>query len=414
MASLSLIGFIARRYLLARRGFISVIAGFSLLGIMLGVATLIIVMSVMNGFRQELFSRVLGLNGHFNVYNISGGPLTNYEDMLARLRAVPGVIQTNATVEAQALLTTGGQANGVVVRGLAPADFKARPVLGQSVVQGDVQAYADDKIAIGVRLAERLGLNVGDSITLISPRGTSTAFGTAPRLRAYTIAVIFDVGMYEYDANFVFMPLAEAQNFFKLADNGVTSLEVYVQNPLQPRQYWQKIIDAAEQPVRLLDWQQANNSFVNALQVERNVMFVILTLIILVAAFNIISSLIMLVKDKTRDIAILRTMGATPATILAIFCLAGASIGITGTFLGATLGIAVADNIESIRQGLQSLLQDELFSPEIYFLSKLPAVINWLEVVQVVSIALVLSLLATIYPAWRAARLDPVEGLRHE
>jgi lipoprotein-releasing system permease protein len=405
---------VAMRYLRARRqeGFISVIAGFSLLGIALGVATLIIVMSVMNGFRSELLGRVLGLNGHANVF-AQQGPLTDYEDMAARLRDVPGVVSVSPSIEAQALVTVQGVASGALIRGTRPEDFRSRPVLSSKMVAGSLDDFDEDRVAIGVRMAQRLGLRVGDQLTLISPQGTPSAFGTVPRMRSYPVAAIFDVGMFEYDNNFIFMPLEAAQTFFRLPE-AATNLEVMVDAPRDIARYRQDLRDAAGAQTRLVDWQQSNASFFNALQVERNVMFLILTLIILVAAFNIISSMIMLVKDKGSDIAILRTMGATRGMILRIFFLSGASIGVIGTLAGLGLGVAFADNIEGIRQFLQNMTGTELFSAEIYFLSQLPAEIDWSEVTRVVLMALFLSFGATIYPAWRAAALDPVEALRYE
>jgi lipoprotein-releasing system permease protein len=406
---------VAMRYLRARRqeGFISVIAGFSLLGIALGVATLIIVMSVMNGFRAELLGRVLGLNGHLNVYNVRGGPLPDFDILTNRLRETPGVTNVTPTVEGQALVSVRGVASGAVVRGVRPEDFRARPTLARGVVRGSAEEFGEDRVAIGARMAQRLGLSVGDSITLIAPQGNVTAFGTVPRMRSYPIGAIFDIGMFEYDNSFIFLPLEEAQAFFRTGD-AVTSLEVFVQDPVQIRAARDAVQAVVAGSGRVVDWQQSNSSFFTALQVERNVMFLILSLIIMVAAFNIISSLIMLVKDKGRDIAILRTMGATRGMIMRIFFLSGASIGVTGTLFGLGLGVSFALNIETIRQAIQGLTGTNLFSAEIYFLSQLPAKIDWSEVTQVTVMALGLSFAATIYPSWRAARLDPVEALRYE
>ncbi len=406
---------VAMRYLRARRqeGFISVIAWFSLLGIGLGVATLIIVMAVMNGFRAELLGRVLGLNGHLNVYSAQPGPLANFDELAASVRNVPGVVNVTPTVEGQALVTVRGIASGAVVRGVRPEDFRVRPTLSNHILRGTADAFGDDNVAIGVRMAQRLGLSVGDQLTLIAPQGNATAFGTVPRMRAYTIGAIFDVGMYEYDNSFIFMPLEQAQLFFRTGE-AVTSLEVFVADPVQIRAQRDALQPAIAGKGRVVDWQQSNASFFTALQVERNVMFLILSLIIMVAAFNIISSLIMLVKDKGRDIAILRTMGATRGMIMRIFFLSGASVGVMGTVGGLLLGVVFCQNIESIRQFIQMLSGTELFSPEIYFLSLLPAKIDWGEVAQVTAMALGLSFAATVYPSWRAARLDPVEALRYE
>jgi lipoprotein-releasing system permease protein len=406
---------VAMRYLRARRqeGFISVIAGFSLLGIALGVATLIIVMSVMNGFRHELLSRILGLNGHMAVY-AEFGPVLDYETVAQRIASVRGVVQTVPTVEGQVMATAHGGATGALVRGVRPEDLAKRKVVSDHIVAGTLDRFkGDDAILVGSRLAQRFGLGIGSQLTLISPQGNPTAFGTVPRIRSYTIIGIFEVGMYEYDSTFVFMPLDAAQKFFRVP-GAVTNVEVMVVNPDRVDLLSRSVLEAAGPGHRLVDWQRANSTFFNAIQVERNVMFLILTLIILVAAFNIISGQIMLVKDKGRDIAILRTMGATRGMVLRIFLLSGASIGIVGTVLGFALGVLFADNIETIRQWLQALTGTELFSAEIYFLSQLPAIIEPAEVASVVLMALALSLLATVYPSWRAARLDPVEALRYE
>ena len=405
----------AFRYLRARRqeGFISVIAWFSLMGIGLGVATLIIVMAVMNGFRAELLGRIVGLNGHITIYS-QDGPFTDFDAVATRVRRVGDVLLASPLVEGQVLATANNVASGALVRGMRPADLIARRLISSNLRAGSWDDFqGDDAIAIGSRMAQKFRVTIGDSLTLISPQGNITAFGTTPRLRAYRVAAIFEVGMFEYDSSFVYLPLQAAQIFFRLGES-VTGVEVMVKEPdrLQPMR--RAIAEAAGGNVRVFDWQQANSSFFNALQVERNVMFLILTLIILVAAFNIISSLIMLVKDKSRDIAILRTMGAARGSILRIFLMAGASVGVIGTLAGCLLGVAFCANIETIRQWLQSLTGTQLFSPEIYFLSRMPAKMDLLEVGYVVLMALALSFLATIYPSWRAARLDPVEALRYE
>ena len=407
---------VAARYLRARRreGFISIIAWFSLLGIALGVATLIIVMSVMNGFRAELLGRILGLNGHVGVYATAGG-MSDFDALAARIREIPGVVRVTPTIDGQVMVTAdAGTASGAMVRGVRTEDLAARAVVAEGIRGGSLQDFqGDDAVVMGSRLAEKLGVSVGGKVTVISPKGNATAFGTMPRLRSFRVVATFNVGMYEYDSSFIFMPLDAAQRYFLLPER-VTDLEVMVENPDKVKVIVDGIRHLTKDSFRVYDWQKANASFFNAIQVERNVMFLILTLIILVAAFNIISSLIMLVKDKGRDIAILRTMGATRGMIMRIFFISGASVGVIGTLGGVLLGLAFAHNIEAIRQFLQSLSGTELFSAEIYFLSHLPAKVDTVEVVSVVLMALGLSFAATIYPSWRAARLDPVEALRYE
>lgn len=404
----------AWRYLRARKaeGFVSVIAGFSFLGIMLGVATLIIVMSVMNGFRAELIGRMLGLNGHLNVY-AANGPLYDYGSMVSRLENTAGVASVRPMIEGQVLVSVQGASSGAMVRGFSPEDFASKPILSTGVVAGDLSSFKDSNVAIGKSMAERMNIKPGDSITILSPKGKAGPFGTIPRSGSYTVSVIFDVGMYEYNNGFVFMPLEAAQKFFQL-EGSVNTLEIMVDKPMNIDRVKDDIKYAVQDEAKVYDWRDANKTFINALDVERSVMFVILTLIIVVAAFNIISSMIMLVKDKGKDIAIMRTMGATRAMMLRIFVLTGASVGFAGTFAGALLGIVFAVNIESIRRFLEGLTNTELFSDEIYFLSKLPALVEWSEVITVVVMALVISIVATIYPAWRASRLDPVEALRYE
>jgi lipoprotein-releasing system permease protein len=405
----------AFRYLRARKseGFVSVIAGFSFAGILLGVATLIIVMAVMNGFRTELFNRIIGLNGHMTVYG-SGQPVADYKARARELQAIKDVKKVIPQVENQALLSTGNAATGVLVRGLSREAFKRKPILTDSLVSGTLANFAAQRVIIGTEMARRLGVTVGEQITLTAPEGKSTPFGTIPRTGRFRIAGIFDVGMYEYNNGYLFMPLKAAQTFFQMPGNSVSALQLFAKDARNLGPVKKQVRHKLPAPLGVYDWREANDSFFNALKVERNVMFLILTLIILVAAFNIISSMIMLVKDKTRDIAIMRTMGATRGAMLRIFMLTGVTIGVVGTAVGATFGIAFASNIETIRNLLENLTGTELFADEIYFLSRLPAEINWDEVAAVIAMAITLSVLATLYPAWRAARMDPVEALRNE
>jgi lipoprotein-releasing system permease protein len=403
------------RYLRARRkeGFISVIAGFSFLGIMLGVATLIIVMAVMNGFRQELLSKILGLNGHLLIQPLES-PLTDYAAVADRVSKVDGIYLAAPLVEGQALASSPFNASGVVVRGMRGADLMKLTQVSGNIKQGTLDGFDDGQgIAIGSRLAEQLSVRAGDNLTLVAPRGAVTPMGTTPRIKAYKIAAVFEIGMSEYDSAFVFMPLTEAQAYFNRAGD-VTAIEVYTNNPDRIDDFRKAVTDAAGRPIYMVDWRQRNATFFNALQVERNVMFLILTLIVLVAALNIVSGLIMLVKDKSSDIAILRTMGASQGSIMRVFLITGAAIGVVGTLVGFLLGTVVCLNIEEIRRFLSWLTNTELFSPELYFLSQLPADMNVKETSAVVVMALGLSLLATLYPSWRAARLDPVEALRYE
>ncbi len=408
---------IAGRYLRARRGerFVSVIAGFSLIGIALGVATLIIVMAVMSGFKVDLLSRILGLNGHLGVYAETSAGISGYDAVAGRIRALPGVISAVPIVEGQVLLTGRGQSSGGLVRGIGQDDLRRLPAVANNIREGSLDNFkGDDAIAVGIVLAQRFGLDIGSNITLLSPDGAATAFGTIPRIKSYRVVAIFQAGMNEYDSTFTFLPLQAAQVFFQKPD-AATQIEVMVADPEHVAVVNAEIRNAlAGMPLRIIDWTQSNDSFFAAVTVEQNVMFLILTLIILVAAFNVVSSLIMMVKDKTRDIAVLRTLGAGRGSVMRIFLMCGASVGVTGTVVGTLLGVVFCLNIERIRQGLQSVTGTKLFDPEVYYLEHLPAKLEWPNVLQVVLMALVLSLLATLYPSWRAARTDPVEALRNE
>ncbi len=407
---------IAWRYLRARRkeAFISVIAGFSFAGIMLGVATLIIVMAVMNGFRSELISRILGINGHMIVQPMDA-PLSCYDELAKKFEAVPGVKMAIPLVEGQTLASgAGGAGTGAIVRGIEAEDIAKLSFIADNIKQGSLTAFATgDGVAIGSRMASNLGLQAGDRITLISPEGDVTPLGVSPREKTYTVTAVFEIGMSEYDASIIYMPLEESQLYFN-SEGIVQSIELFVDDPDQIDALREPIEAAAGRQIFITDWRQRNQTFFSALEVERNVMFMILTLIVLVAALNIISGLIMLVKDKGHDIAILRTMGATSGAVMRIFFMTGAAIGAAGTAAGFVLGVIVCLNIESIRQFFSWVAGTTLFNPELYFLSQLPAEMNAGETISVVFMALALSFLATIFPAWRASRLDPVQALRYE
>ena len=407
---------VAWRYLRSRRkeAFISVIAGFSFVGIMLGVATLIIVMAVMNGFRSELVSRILGINGHVVVLP-AGEPFKDYAALTEKLEGVEGVRLAFPLVEGQALVSGAqGAGSGALVRGVRPDDMLKLKTVSDNIKEGDMVGYAaGESVLIGSRMATSLGLFVGDKITMISPEGDVTPFGVNPRVKAYPISGIFEIGMSEYDASIIFMPLTEAQAYFNAGDK-VQSIEVFLDHPDDVDAVVPKIREAAGEDIVISDWRQNNRTFFSALEVERNVMFMILTLIVIVAALNIISGLIMLVKDKGQDIAILRTMGATSGSIMRIFFMTGAAIGVVGTFAGVFLGVIVCLNIESIRQFFSWITGTVLFDPQLYFLSTLPAEMSLGETLTVVIMALTLSFIATIFPAWRASKLDPVQALRYE
>jgi lipoprotein-releasing system permease protein len=406
----------AWRYLRSRRkeAFISVIAGFSFLGILLGVATLIVVMAVMNGFRAELLTRILGINGHLIVQPMDR-PLDDYAELSKKFETVDGVVYALPIVEGQTLASGKiGAGTGALVRGVQAEDIKKIKLVAQTVKQGSFDNFGTDEgVAIGSRMAINLGLGLGDLLTLISPDGDVTPLGVTPRVKSYPVTAIFEIGMSEYDASIVFMPLTEAQNYFN-SDGKVQSIELVIEDPDKVGDIKPAIESISDRQILMTDWRQRNATFFSALEVERNVMFMILTLIVLVAALNIISGLIMLVKDKGSDIAILRTMGATRGMILRIFLMTGSAIGITGTIGGVVLGVLICLNVERIRQFFSWLSGTALFNPELYFLSQLPAKMDMSETLTVVLMALVLSFVATLFPAWRAAKLDPVEALRYE
>ena len=408
---------IALRYLRARRreGFISIVAWFSLLGILLGVATLIVVLSVMNGFRAELLARVIGINGHVVVSSAFAPRINEPDILLDTLQSRPDIVSAATLIQGQALASSALAASGALVRGMRAEDLKNRPLLLDSLRAGDqaLTKFAQDKgIILGERLARRLGLFAGDRLKLIAPTADATVFGSLPRARTFLVIDTLELGMYEYDNSLVLMPMAAAQEFFGAGDS-VDVIEVIGKDPEEANRLALMLNRQLSGRANAVSWQQVNASFFTALQVERNVMFLILTLIILVAAFNIVSSQIMLVKEKASGVAILRSMGASQGLILRIFMVTGSAVGVIGAMLGLAVGLLLANNLELVRKLVESLANVDVFSPEIYFLSKLPSRIDSGEVLSVVAMAIGLSLLAAIYPAWRAARLDPVEILRY-
>jgi lipoprotein-releasing system permease protein len=406
---------LSMRYLRSRRreGFISFIAAISFLSLMIGVAALIIVMAVMNGFRKELLDKILGLNGHMVIQPIDS-PLTDWDQVARRVSQAPGVRLAEPVVQGQALASSPFNANGVLVNGIRGADLARLGSIANNIKQGTLDGFDQGQgVVIGVRLANQLSLQVGEKLTLVSPRGAVTPIGVTPRIKPYVVAAIFEIGMSEYDSGIVFMSLPEAQAYFNRAGD-VTAIEVFVDNPDQIDSYKKPIADAAQRPIYMVDWRRRNATFFGALQVERNVMFLILNLIVLVAALSILSALTMLVKDKTRNIAILRTMGVSQGAVMRIFLMTGTAIGVIGTMTGFVVGTVFCANIEKLRQFLSWLTSTELFDPNLYFLSRLPAEMDVGETTAVVVLALTLSFLATLYPSWRAARLDPVEALRSE
>jgi lipoprotein-releasing system permease protein len=407
---------LAGRYLRARRkeAFISIIAGFSFIGILLGVATLIIVMAVMNGFRAELLDRILGLNGHMIVQPVDYD-LTDFDAVAQRISGVNGVRLAVPLIEQPALVSGEVQGgSGALIRGIRESELKKIPSIAPNIQQGSLDGFeGSEGVVIGEGLARSLGLQLGDMMTIIYPEGDVTPFGTTPRVKAYPVTAVFKIGMSEYDSSIVYLPLPEAQLFFN-SEGKVTVIEVYIDDADAVQALKQPVSDAIGRPHFLTDWQQRNISFFTALQVERNVMFMILTLIILVAALNIISGLFMLVKDKGRDIAILRTMGATRGAIMRVFVMTGSAIGVAGTIAGVILGVVVVRNIREIQHFVDGISGGQIWDPTVRFLSDIPARMDTSETVAVVMMALALSFLATLFPAWRAARLAPVEALRSE
>ena len=407
---------IAFRYIKSRRveGFISISAWFSLLGIMLGVATLIVVMSVMNGFRTELVDRILGINGHLIIYSKNERTIPNYTKIINKILDTPNVVAVTAHLEGQALAKNKNSISGVIIRGSNWSDLAAKKLLWKSLNQSTISSFKDKQnIIMGYRLGQKLNLKVGDFVSLISPNGMETALGVLPVNQNFKIGGFFDMGMYEYDNNFIFIPWKKAELFLS-TNNVAHGIEVFLKDQKLTSTVNLHLQSKLNKNLIVIDWKKRNSSFMNALAVEKNVMFVILTLIILVAAFNIISSMIMLVQTKKADIALMRTMGASQYLIIKVFMLTGSIIGFLGTFVGVLLGVFISMNIEKIRQLITSMFGQELFSAEIYFLSKLPSNININEVLIVICISIFLTLLASIFPAWKASKISPAEALRYE
>ena len=407
---------IAFRYIKSRRveGFISISAWFSLIGIMLGVATLIVVMSVMNGFRTELVDRILGINGHLVVYKKDEPYISNYNQIINKISDINNVIAVTPHLEGQALAKSKNTVSGVIIRGANWSDLAAKKLLWKSLSKSAIDNYKNNEnIIIGYRLAQRLNVNVGDFISLISPNGMETAIGLLPIKQNFKIGGFFDIGMYEYDNNFIFIPWKKAE-FFLSTKNIAHGIEIFLTDQKFTSLVSLDVKNRLGNELVIIDWKKRNSAFMSALAVEKNVMFIILSLIILVAAFNIISSMIMLVQTKKSDIALMRTMGASKYVIIRIFVLTGSIIGFIGTFIGTLLGIIISSNIESIRNFLTNIIGSELFSAEIYFLSKLPSSVNTNEVLMVICISILLTLFASIFPAWKASRISPAEALRYE
>ncbi|MFZ9470822.1 MAG: lipoprotein-releasing ABC transporter permease subunit [Rickettsiales bacterium] len=408
---------IAFRYLKSKRkeGFISVIAIFSFIGIMIGVATLIVVMSVMNGFRHELVSRMLGINSHLTLYSKAGG-IENYEDIIIKLKKIDGIKYINPIIESQAMISTGSKNNGGLVRGISANDLEYKKLISENIIDGDLNKINQkDYVAIGSSLAQALNLRSEDKFKIISAETNNTIIGAIPRIKTYKVGAVFSSGLYEYDSTTVFMNFEMAQIHFRQR-NSASAIEIFL-NDIHKIESIKKTIfqeALADENIYLSDWQSSNSGFIEALKVERTVMFFILTLIILVAVFNIISSMIMLVNDKNKNIALLRTIGMTKYAILRIFLICGSSIGIFGTFLGLVIGISFANNINNIKIWLESFTNTDLFNPAIYFLSTLPSKIFISDVVLISAMTLSLSFLATLYPAYKASKSNPSDILRYE
>ncbi len=409
---------VAGRYLRARKGerFVSIIAIFSLIGIALGVATLIVVTSVMSGFQIELVSRILGVNGHITIEAYAGQRLDNYQPLITQIRGIKDVESATPVLDGQALLSTeGGGARGGLVRGIGLEDLRALHSISDHIIAGSLANFTgDDAIVVGVGLASTYRLRVGDPLTVISPEGAATAFGTIPRVRAYKVVAVFDAGLSDYNNNVVFLPLAAAQVFFQ-KPNAVTGVEIRLHDADRVNVVGNELAPMLQgRQVYARDWRHANDTIIGVLQVQKDTMFIVLGMIVLVAAFNVVSSLIMLVKDKRADIAVLRTIGASSFAVLRIFLMCGAFVGVSGTVIGTVIGVVFCHYIAAIQHFVERITGGQVFDASVFMLTALPNTIDWGDVIRVVALGLILSLLATLYPSWRAARTDPVEALRHE
>jgi lipoprotein-releasing system permease protein len=409
---------VAGRYLRARKGerFVSIIAIFSLVGIALGVATLIVVTSVMSGFQTEIVSRFLGVNGHITIAAEPGQKIEGYAGLAAKIAALPDVTAAVSVLDGQVLLNTENNgAQGGLVRGISQADLRSLKQISGHILMGSLDDFhGDNALAVGVTFAEQHGVRIGDLVTLVSPQGAATPFGTVPRVRAYKVVAIFDAGLAQYNGSVVFLPLEAAQIFFQ-KPNGVTQIEIRLTNADDVERVVPRVSALLEgRQVRMYDWRHANDVLISVLQVQKDTMFIVLGMIVLVAAFNVVSSLIMLVKDKRADIAVLRTIGASSGAILRIFVMCGAFVGVSGTMIGTLLGVSVCKNIVAIQRAIEGMTGGKVFDSSVFMLSTLPDSIDWPDVARVVLLGLALSILATLYPSWRAARTDPVEALRHE